>query len=128
MSFTENEDMIQALAAKHPDQAFHIWVLPGRARCNWAIANPHSSHPVGEGVSVSTIIVADQITRCRIPWECLHDLLCQPVRRRMLGYREPEKLSSTMAHNQKGKQALKRQRRDQAKVDRRDCAALRSVE
>jgi hypothetical protein len=35
----------------------------------------------------------------------------------MLGHREPQKLSSTMAHDQKGKQALKRQGRNQAKVD-----------
>src|SRR5262245_59725267 len=32
MPFTENQDMIQALAAKRSDQPFHIWVLPGRAR------------------------------------------------------------------------------------------------
>src|SRR5262245_6790229 len=38
----------------------------------------------------------------------------------MLGYREPEKLTSTMANDQEGKQALKGQGRNQAKVDRRD--------
>ena len=70
MPFTEDQDMIQALAAKRPDQAFNIWVLPGRARCDRAVANPHPSHPVPEGLSVSTIIVADQIARCRIPREC----------------------------------------------------------
>src|SRR5262245_12732120 len=42
----------------------------------------------------------------------------------MLGYRKPEKLSSTMAHDQKGKQALKGQGRHQAKVNRRDCVGM----
>src|SRR5215813_184896 len=42
----------------------------------------------------------------------------------MLGHREPEKLSSTMAHDQKGKQALKGQGRNQAKVDRRNCIRM----
>src|SRR5262249_19428512 len=102
MLFTENQDMIQALAAKRADQAFNIWVLPGRARYDRAVAYPHSSHPVREGLSVSAIIVADQIARRCIPGKCLGDLLCQPLRRGMLGYREPEKLSSTMAHDQKG--------------------------
>src|SRR5262245_22464207 len=124
MPFTDDQDMIQALAAKRPDQALNIWVLPRRARCDRAVANPHPSHPVGEGLSVSTIIVADQITRCRIPWECFDDLLCQPLRRGMLGYRKPEKLSSIMAHDQKGKQALKRQGRNQAKVNRRDRVGM----
>jgi hypothetical protein len=50
--------------------------LPGRARCDRAVANPHPSHPVCEGLSVRTVIVADQIARCRIPRECLDDLLC----------------------------------------------------
>jgi len=118
MLFTEDQDVIQALAAKRPDQAFHIWVLPGRARCDRAVAYPHPSHPVGEGLPVGTIIVADQITRCHIPRECFHDLLRQPLRRGMLGHRKPEKLSSTMAHDQKGKQELKGQGRHQAKIDR----------
>ena len=59
------------------------------------------THPVRESLSVSTIIVADQIARRRIPRKCLGDLLCQPLRRGMLGYREPEKLSATVAHDQK---------------------------
>src|SRR3974390_1482824 len=42
----------------------------------------------------------------------------------MLGHPKPEKLSSIMAHNQKGKQALKRQGRNQAKVDRCDCVRM----
>src|SRR5262245_26286948 len=72
MPFAQDQNMIQAFAAKRPDQAFHIWVLPGRARCDRAVAYPQPSHPVGEGLPVSSIIVADQITRCRIPWECFH--------------------------------------------------------
>jgi hypothetical protein len=110
MPFAEDQDMIQALAAKRPDQAFNIWVLPGRPRCNRTVANSHPSHPVREGLSVRSIIVADEIARCRLPWECFHDLLRQPLRRGMPGYREPQKPSSTMAHDQKGKQALKRPR------------------
>ena len=76
MLFTEDQDMIQALATERPDQAFNIWILPGRARCDRAVANPHPSHPVCEGLPVRTVIVADQIAWCRIPREYLDDLLC----------------------------------------------------
>jgi hypothetical protein len=36
-----------------------------------------------ESLPVGTIIVPHQISRCRVPRECLHHLLCQPFRRRM---------------------------------------------
>jgi len=32
MLFTEDQNMIEALAAERSDQAFNIWVLPGRPR------------------------------------------------------------------------------------------------
>ena len=32
MPFAEDQDMIQAVAPKRPDQAFNIGVLPGRPR------------------------------------------------------------------------------------------------
>jgi hypothetical protein len=54
-------------AAKCPDQAFNARVLPGRPRRDRAVANPHRSDAVREGLSVSTIVVTDQIasSRCR---------------------------------------------------------------
>ena len=63
MPFAEDQDMIQALAAKRPDQAFNVRVLPGRPRRDRAVANPHRSDAVREGLSVSTIVVTDQIAR-----------------------------------------------------------------
>jgi hypothetical protein len=41
--------------------------------------------------------------------ECLHNLLRQPFCRRVPGHREPEQLSSTVAKDEKRKQALERQ-------------------
>jgi hypothetical protein len=75
MPFAEDQDMIQALAAKRPDQAFNAGVLPGRPRRDRAVANPHRSDAVREGLSISTIVVTDQIARRGIPREWLHDLL-----------------------------------------------------
>ena len=125
MLFTKDQHMIQALAAKRPDQAFNIWVFgPGDRGAIGRSLIPDPSHPVRESLSVSTIIVADQIARRRIPRKCLGDSLCQPLRRGMLGYREPEKLSATVAHDQKGKQALERQGRNQAKIDSRDRVGM----
>ena len=120
MPLAKDQNMIQALASKRPDQAFNIWVLPRRPRSNGAIANPHPSHSVGKGLSVCAIIVADQIAWCRLPRKCLDDLPRQSLRRRMPGHSEPHQPSSTMAYDQKGKQTLEFNSRNQAEIDRRD--------
>src|SRR3974390_1793099 len=74
MPLAKDQNMIQALASKRPDQAFNIWILPRRPRSNGAIANPHPSHSVGKGLSVCAIIGADQIAWGRPPRKCLDDL------------------------------------------------------
>src|SRR5208282_2623186 len=81
MPFAEDQDMIPTLAPKCSDQALNICVLPGLPRGYRAVANRHCPDPPCEGLSA--IIVAHQIGRCRVPRECLHDLLCQPLRRRV---------------------------------------------
>src|SRR6516162_7916942 len=120
MPFAEDQHMIQALASKRADQTLNIGVLPGRSRCDRSVANSHRSDSVREGLPVGSIIVADQIARRRVPWKCLHDLLRQPLRRRMRGYREPQQPSSTMAHHKKRKQAPECQGRNYTKIDRRN--------
>src|SRR6516165_5386185 len=63
MPFAQDQDMIQALASKRFDQTLNIGVLPRRSRCDRAVANPHRSDSVREGLPVSRIIVPDQIPR-----------------------------------------------------------------
>src|SRR5262249_48687658 len=53
------------------------------------------------------------------------DLLRQPFGRRMSGHREPNQLAATVTHDYKCKQALKRHRVNQAKIDR--CDRVRMV-
>jgi hypothetical protein len=93
MPFTEDQDMIQTVATEGPDQALSIRVLPGRPRCDRAVANPHRPNSIRECLPKGAIIVAHQIGRCRAPRECLHDLLRQPLRGRVPGHREPEQLA-----------------------------------
>src|SRR6516162_3316673 len=109
MPLAEDQNMIQALAPKRSDQPFSIWILPGRPRRCWLVANPHRPKSTREGLPVCAIIVAHQIGRRRVPRERLHDLLGQPLRRRTPGYRKPQQLSSSMPQYKKGKQALEGQ-------------------
>jgi hypothetical protein len=55
---------------------------------------------------IGTITVADEIARRRVPGECLHHLLRQPLRRWMPSHRKPQQPASTMAQDKKRKQVL----------------------
>ena len=67
MPFAENQDMIQAVAPKCPDQALNIWILGWRSRGCRAVPNPHRPDSTYEGLPVGAIIVAPQVGRRRVP-------------------------------------------------------------
>src|ERR1700745_3483634 len=129
MAFAEDQDVIQTVAPEHTEQALSMGVLPGRPRRDRTIANPHGADSTCEGVPVGAVIVAHQIGRGGISRECLHDLLRQPLRRRIPGYRKPQQLSPSVANHKKSKQALERRglgpHRDQSlRWLPRDCAGM----
>ena len=70
-----------------------------------------------EGLPVGTVIVAHQIARRRIPRKCFHDLLRQPFGSRVPRNGKPEQLSSTVAYDEKRKEALKCQGSNHAEID-----------
>ena len=106
MLLAKDQDVIQAVASERPDQALNIWVLPGRSRGNRAVPNPHRPDSPYEGLPVSAVVVAHQIGRRGVPRERFHDLLRQPLRRRLPGHCIPEWLAPTVAYDHKRKQAL----------------------
>jgi hypothetical protein len=122
--FPKNQDVIQAFPPEGPDQALNIWVLPRRSWRDRVVPDSHRSNSTGKGRPVGAIIVAYQIGWCRLPRECLYNLLRQPFCRRVPGHREPEQLSSTVAKDEKRKQALERQSWDQAKINRRNGVGM----
>ena len=83
MPFIKDQDVIQAVAPERPDQPFNIWVLPGRPWRDRAVPNPHRPDSICECPPIGAVIVTHQIGRRRAPRERLHDLLRQPVRRRV---------------------------------------------
>jgi hypothetical protein len=125
MPLADNQNMIQALAPKRPNQAFSVGVLPGRPRRYGSVANPHRSNSTLESLPVGAIIVPHQIGRCCIPRERLYDLLRQPLRGRIAGYRKPQKLPPFLTQNKKGKEALEGQSWNHAEINR--CNGIRMV-
>ena len=60
--------------------------------------------------------------------ERLYDLLGQPLRRRIPGYRKPQQLSPSMAKHKKSKQVLEGQGWDHAEINRYDCLRVTAQE
>ncbi len=118
MPRTEDQNMIQAVTPQRSNQPFRIWVLPGRTRRYWSVSDPHRPNPSLEDWTVCAVIVAHQIGRCCLPRKGLDNLLRQPLRGRMPGHGKPQQLSSSVADNDEGKQALEVPRWNHAQVDR----------
>src|SRR6516225_3870390 len=67
-----------------------------------------------------SVIVANEILRCRVPWERFSDLARQPLGRRVAGHRKPQQLPTFVAENKKCKELLKRNRRNHEQINRRN--------
>ena len=113
----EDEYLIQTLAARCADQTFGTTILPRRPRRDRSIADTHRPHPRREDASVGTVVVANQVGRCRGPRKCLGDLSSQPLGRRMSRHLEPQQLSPAVTQNQECKQEIKGERRHNAHID-----------
>jgi hypothetical protein len=83
MPLAENNELIQAFAAKRADQTFSSAVLPWRSKSDRPVADAHGPDPGGEDLPVGTVIVAHQVVGRRCPWKRLGDLPGQPIGCRM---------------------------------------------
>ena len=117
MRLAADDHLVQALATQCANQTFRNAILPRRSRRDRPVADTHRPHPRREDMSVGTVIVAHQISRRRCPGKRLGDLPGQPLSSRMPHHLEPQQLSPVMAHDQKRKQTIKGQRRNDAHID-----------
>jgi len=108
--FVEYNYVIGALPARRPDQAFNITILPRRPKGCRTVSDAHCPEAGLECCPIRSVIVPNQIPRCRIPRERLRDLARQSVRRRIAGDCKPEQLPALVAEDETRKQLLKRNR------------------
>src|SRR5262245_15915120 len=65
MSLVQDEDMIQALSADGTDHPLDKRILPGRARGDADLANPHLLDSPRKLLAVDAVSVTEQILRSR---------------------------------------------------------------
>ena len=124
MLFVEHDQMIGTLAPDRPDQAFNMTVLPGRTERSGPVPNAHRLDAACEYAAEGSVVVADDICWRPVPGECLGNLACQPLRRRMPGHRKPQQLPPSVAKNKKCEELLKGNRRNDKEINRRDPVSV----
>src|SRR6202022_4529253 len=86
MRLTENDDMIQALAADRPDQPFGKSILPRRGWGGRLVPDAHGAQSACDDGTIDAIPVSDEVARTLIPRERLRYLAGNPLRCRLCGY------------------------------------------
>jgi hypothetical protein len=95
-----------------------VSVLPWRARGDWVIADTHRTDAPSVRGAERVVPVAEQMLGCFIPRERLRDLPCDPLRRRIAGYCDPEEPSSSVAKNYQTIEQLERDGVDHEQINR----------
>ncbi len=85
MTFVQDDDVIEALAAYGADQAFDIGILPGRAWGGEHLFDTEAVHAATEPSIVDLVAGAQEIPRGVVPGKGLDDLLCRPLSRGVFG-------------------------------------------
>ena len=114
--FIENNDVIQAFAAKGTDQPLDIGVLP---RAAWRSKNFVNAHPLGglrKLVPVYSIAVTEQIPWRSIPREGFEKLPRSPFLREKGSDGEMKRTSATMVEDQEDEEDLEHHRWDEEEV------------
>jgi hypothetical protein len=86
VSFPQHHGMVEALASDRSDQPFNMTVLPWRTWRDRPVANAHGSQPARDRGTIRRVTVSDEIAGRLIPWECLGDLLGDPLGGRICRY------------------------------------------
>jgi len=90
VALAQNEDMVKTFASDRADEPLDKGILPGAAGGREDLSDLHALHAVPEGVTVDRVAIAEEIGRCRIVGEGIHDLLRCPFGGGMLGDVEVE--------------------------------------
>ena len=90
VSFAQDDDMIETLAADRADEPLRVGVLPRAGGRRQHFTNPHALQPLPERVTIDAVAIAEEVGRRGVVWEGVDDLLGGPGARGMFGHVEVE--------------------------------------
>jgi hypothetical protein len=81
----DDHDVVEAFPADRADQFLRTAILPRRSRRDRLVADAQRSHAANENLAVVGISITDQKVGYRLPAAGFHELIGEPLCRRMCG-------------------------------------------
>ena len=106
----QHDDVVEALAAQGPDEAFHVRILPRGPRRRLDFVDPHGLGSAREHDPVHRIAVAQEVARGSLPGERLHELLGRPLGRGGVGDVDVDDASPLVRQDHEDEQDLEHHR------------------
>ena len=116
--------MIEELVTDGPDETLDVAVHLRRADRGLDGPNAETPDSTGELLSICTVAISDQESRCRVPWKGVDRLLAEPESGRVRGHVRENKAPAFEGQNNEDVDDLKPSRRQGKQVDRDDSLRL----
>ena len=85
MLLVEDHHVVQTFTPNGSDGAFDIRILPRGPWCNQNLRDFENIGAPREVMAIDSVVVTDQVPRCRVPGKRLDELSSGPCSRRMFG-------------------------------------------
>jgi len=102
--FTEDQNMIQALASDRANEPLREGILPGAVRSDDDLLNIHALHAAPKVLSVDLVAVAQEIAGCGVVRKGVDDLLSGPVGGGVLGHVEVDDAPAMVSEHDKNEE------------------------
>lgn len=104
MTFSEDDNVIDALSTDRANQSLDVGILPRRPRCGHDFLDTHIVDPALEPITIDLVSIANHVLGCGVQGKGLDDLKSSPLGIGMLGDVEVDDSPAVMRENNQNKQ------------------------
>src|SRR5258708_2546418 len=124
VSFAQDDDMIETLAADRADEPLRVGVLPRAGGRRQHFTNPHVLQPLPERVTIDAVAIAKEVGRRGVVWEGVDDLLGGPGARGMFGHVEVEDVAALVGEHDEDEEDAQLHGGDREEIDRDEAGHM----
>jgi hypothetical protein len=117
MSFAQDEDVVQTLPADRADEPLGEGILPRAVRGGEELIDPHALNTLPKRRPVDAVAIAEEIGRCAVIGESVHDLLGGPVGGRVLGHVEVDDASAMVNQHDENEEDAQARSGDREEIE-----------
>ena len=102
--FAQDQDVIEALTSDGADKSLREGILPGALRRRQQFSDSHTLHALLKHVPVDAVAIAEEVERCAVIRESVHNLLGGPLGRWVLGHVEVDDAPAMVSKHDENEQ------------------------